>query len=170
MTDIKSVTVSKRKFMVFIIFFITLVIAIFGAWFYVKKYSKRYIKPSFESMSISGTVDIDNNKYGYSVMQFSEEYKVGLCGAPEANNIGVDLYFTNPEENNVLLKCLLLDESGNTIGESGVLNPGTYVKTINFNKIIEPGNYDLTVKVLGFEPETYYSKGIVHLKTHVQVN
>ncbi len=170
MTDSKSITVSRRKFIVFIVFFVTLVIMIFGTWFYVTKYSKKYIKPSFEPMSISGPVSLENNQYGYSVTQFSEEYKVGLCGAPEASTTSIDLYFTNPEDNNVLLKCLLLDDSGNTIGESGVLNPGTYVQTINFNNPMSSGYHELTVKVLGFEPETYFSRGIVHLITRVQIN
>lgn len=168
MKNLKSVTASKRKNIIISIIIITVLCGLLALWFYFNNYSKRYEKPKFESTYSEGKVDIDE-KYGYSEMQISDEYKVGVCGAPSANVNGVDLYFSNLEENDVLLKCLLIDSDGNTVGESGLIKPNCYIKTVNFNSPKPVGNYNLTIRVLGFEPETYYSRGVVSLKTNINI-
>lgn len=163
------ITLSKRKYVTIGIIFATILFTALGLGFYFNNYSKQYNKPSFEKEYSEGKVEIDDI-YGYSEMQFSNEYRVGACGSPYANSEGVDIYFSNPQGNNVLLKCLLIDNEGNTVGECGLINPNCYVKTIKFNKPKSPGSYEMTMKVLGFEPETYYSKGIVNLKTYITID
>lgn len=169
MKQIKSITLSKRKYITIGIIFTTLLFAAISLGFYFNNYSKQYNKPSFETEYTEGKVEIDDI-YGYSEMQFATEYRVGACGSPAADSEGVDVYFSNPQVNDVLLKCLLIDDENNTVGESGLINPGCYVKRIKFNKPMSPGTYEMTMKILGFEPETYYSKGIVNLKTYITIN
>ncbi len=164
----RSITMYKRTSTIVITIIVTLLFGIGATWFYLDSYSKRYIKPSFDTSYTEGKVEVDE-KYGYSEMQVAEEYKVGLCGEPRADSEGVDLYFSNPEGNNALLKCLLLDEDNNAVGESGLINPNSYIKTVKFNQTHPTGNYPLVIKVLGFEPETYYSKGVVNLKININI-
>ena len=133
-----------------------------------KDVAERNIGIALEEI-LEGKVEIDDI-YGYSEMQFATEYRVGACGSPAADLEGVDVYFSNPQGNDVLLKCLLIDNENNTVGESGLIKPGCYVKRIKFNNPKSPGTYEMTMKILGFEPETYYSKGIVNLKTYVIIN
>lgn len=169
MKNLKSITVLKRKNIILTVVGITLLCTLVALWFYFNNYSKRYNIPDFESSYTEGkVVDVDE-KYGYSEMQVASEYKVGICGTPFANTNGVNLYFANPEGNNVLLKCLLIDSDNNIVGESGLIKPNCYVKTVYFNEVKPIGNYDLTIKVLGFEPETYYSRGVINLKINIDI-
>ncbi len=169
MKKINSITLSRRKYITIVVIFITVLLTATGLLYYFNSYSKQYNKPSFETEYTEGKVEIDDT-YGYSEMQLSNEYRVGACGSPNADIDGVDVHFSNPEGNDVFLKCILIDSEGNTVGESGLIKPNSYVKRIKFNKQKAPGSYEMTMKILGFEPETYYSKGIVHLKTYVTIN
>ena len=110
MKELKSVTLLKRRNIIIISVIIVAICSLIAVWFYFNNYSKRYIKPPVEISAVEGKAEIDEI-YGYSEMKASEEFAVGVCGAPYANLDGVDLYFTNPEGNNVLLKCVLLDSS-----------------------------------------------------------
>ena len=77
-----------------------------------------------------------------------------------------DRYFTNPVENDVWMKLRILDSNEKIIAETGLIRPGEYVQSILFTTIPEDGN-SVKLKVMAYEPNTYYSAGCVILNTVV---
>lgn len=77
-----------------------------------------------------------------------------------------DVYLTNDEGNKVWLKLRILDEEDNILAETGLLKPNEYVKTVTFDKIPKSGA-NIKLKIMAYEPDTYYSAGAVTLNTTV---
>ena len=76
------------------------------------------------------------------------------------------MYLTNDEGNKVWLKLRILDEEDNILAETGLLKPNEYVKTVTFDKIPKSGA-NIKLKIMAYEPDTYYSAGAVTLNTTV---
>jgi hypothetical protein len=51
-----------------------------------------------------------------------------------------------------------LSEDGTVLGSTGILKPDQYVKTIKLSSVPEETE-TITLKILSYEPETYYSEG-----------
>ena len=49
------------------------------------------------------------------------------------------------------------------LGETGLLKPGQYVELVQLNDKATSG--DVTLQVMGYQPDTYYSAGSVGLAT-----
>lgn len=93
-------------------------------------------------------------------------YRVGVCGLVTAREDRAEVWLTNPEENTVWLKLRLLDSSGEILGETGLIRPGEYVQTLQLASV--PGdNEPVTLKIMAYQPETYYSEGVVALRTTI---
>ena len=78
----------------------------------------------------------------------------------------MDLYFTNDDGNGVWLKLRIFDGEGNIIAETGIIKPNEYVKTVTFDTVPEKGSA-VKLKIMAYEPDTYYSAGAVTLNTVV---
>ena len=61
----------------------------------------------------------------------------------------------------------MLDANGNTLGETGLIRPGEYVQSVVFETIPEVGD-SIGLKLMAYEPETYYSAGSATLNTTVK--
>ena len=85
-----------------------------------------------------------------------------LAKEPMYENGKVALYFTSPETNTVWMVAELCDANGNTIGKSGLLRPGEYVESITVYEDATVGEA-ITVRILSYEPDTYYSMGSVNV-------
>lgn len=161
---------NKKLFIVyFLVTAITIVSlgSVIGA---VKHYNSRnpkYSPPPFEKNVVSGTPDTENIK-GYSEMQAADAYSFGICGELTVKDGYTDVYLTSPKSNDVWLKVRILDEDGNILAESGLIKPGHYVKSVKLNSEISSA-INVTLKVMGYEPETYLSAGAVTLKTTLNV-
>ena len=93
-------------------------------------------------------------------------FKCSICGNVIASGGAADVYFTNSSEQEVWLKLRVLDEDGNIIGETGLIKPGEYVKSVSIDKDISDGS-TIKLKIMAYEPETYYSAGAVTLNTKI---
>ncbi len=125
-----------------------------------------FVPPPFEKAVVKGTPEIaDPNAVGYAELD-ARAYKVAICGKVVVNDGKADVYFTNPESNNVWLKLRVLNEAGQIIAETGIVMPGEYLKTITFTKVPSSGD-KVTIKIMGYEPHTYYSKGEATLNTFI---
>ena len=60
----------------------------------------------------------------------------------------------------------MLDSKGNILGQTGLISPGQYVKSVKFDVLPKDGD-EITLKLMGYEPETYYSTGEAPLGTTV---
>ena len=93
-------------------------------------------------------------------------FKCSICGNVIASGGVADVYFTNSSEQEIWLKLRVLDEDGNIIGETGLVKPGEYVKSVSIDKDISDGS-SIKLKIMAYEPETYYSAGAVTLNTKI---
>lgn len=124
-----------------------------------------FVPPPFDEAAQSGTPEVPEG-LGWSEINANDLYRVSVCGVVKVNDGKADIYFTNPEANNVWLKLRILDAEGNILGQTGLIKPGEYVQSIAFDKAPKAGD-SISMKVMGYEPETYYSAGAVSLNTVV---
>lgn len=93
-------------------------------------------------------------------------YKVGICGRFLPKGTTADVWLTNPESNTVWLKVRVLDEKGNTLGETGLVRPGEYVQSVELDTVPKTGT-PIVLKIMAYQPDTYYSEGAVSLNTTI---
>lgn len=128
--------------------------------------STAFVPPPFEVAAQTGTPDIPDS-LGYSEpYQAGMNYRFGVCGNVEVNGSKATVFFTNPEENTVWLKLRILDENNDLLGETGLLKPGEYVQYVTLSKKLEDGT-QIQLKIMGYEPDTYYSAGSATVTTTV---
>lgn len=89
-----------------------------------------------------------------------------VCGRVIIENGKADLYFTNDEGNKVWLKLRITGADDDILAETGLLKPEEYVKSVFFDTVPENGTA-IKLKIMAYEPETYYSAGSVSLNTTV---
>lgn len=118
-----------------------------------------FTPPPFDSAAKVGTPAVPDG-LGYSELD-CQVYRVSLCGKLGE---GGDIWLTNPESNEVWLKVRVLDENGIILGETGLVRPGEYVQTVKMTSVPKSGT-PVTLKIMAYEPETYYSAGAASLNT-----
>ena len=159
---------TKRQ--VFIIILATFAFAaVWAAVIFVavkKKDAGKFTPPPFEENAEPGAPEIDDERF--KMFDFAGVYSAGLIGEPEARNGIVDIYFTSAETNTVWLKCKILSEDGKLLAETGVLKPGTYVKSVTLQKEIK-SDTPIKYRVISYTPETYYSEGSVNIGTTLHI-
>ena len=62
------------------------------------------------------------------------------------------------------MKLRVLDETGTVLAETGLIRPGEYLQRVEFSQTPSPGE-KLQLKIMAYEPETYFSAGSVVLNT-----
>ena len=131
-----------------------------------KAEQKQFVPPSFDKAAITGEPTVPEN-LGYSILyREGMSFKVGICGKIILKNNSADIYFTNISGNNVWLKVRFYDQSGQIIGESGLIKPGEYLKSVSFDNTLS-STEGITLKVMSYEPETYRSVGAITLTPKV---
>lgn len=118
-----------------------------------------FTPPSLDSAAMVGIPTVPDG-LGYSELD-CQAYKVSLCGKLSESG---DIWLTNPESNEVWLKVRVLDANGNILGETGLVRPGEYVQTVKLTSVPKSGT-PVTLKIMAYEPETYYSAGAASLNT-----
>ncbi|MDO4340614.1 MAG: hypothetical protein Q4C91_21450 [Eubacteriales bacterium] len=127
-----------------------------------EKDSSAFTPPPFEENAEQGEPKVPQ-ELGYSLLD-AEEYQVSVCGAPVVQDGEAVLYLTNPSSNEVWLKVRILDEDGQLLGESGILKPGEYVKSVSLSAVPKEDTA-VQLKLMAYEPDTYYSAGAASLST-----
>lgn len=116
-----------------------------------------FTPPPFDKVAIVGAPDLADRE-DYKRMDIGEGFSVSMCGAPVFDGTGAELYLTSPASNEVWVRVKIYDQSGALIGESGLLRPGEYVRSVPLT-VAPDRDIPVTVKILSYEPETYYSLG-----------
>lgn len=129
-----------------------------------KPLQEPFVPPEFDPSAVAGTPSV------LEALDWREldahAFVVGICGQAVLNENSVDVWLTNPEDNMVWLKVRIQDGSGNVLGESGLICPGEYVQTVILQSVPSVGT-QITLKVMAYEPKTYYSAGTVSLSTEI---
>lgn len=123
-----------------------------------------FTPPPFESSAVVGSPTVPDN-LGWQELD-AKVYQVGICGRFLPKGTTADIWLTNPESNTVWLKVRVLDEKGNTLGETGLLRPGEYVQSVELDTIPKTGT-PIVLKIMAYQPDTYYSEGAVSLNTTI---
>lgn len=156
----KQVTVLAAVFAVAVIIMIVALLA--------PKEAERgeFVPPTFDASAVEGTPEVPEG-LGYSApFQEGMAYRFAVCGNVTMDGRQALVYFTNPAENETWTKLRIYDESGNVLGETGLIKPGEYVQYVELNKELASGT-PIKLKIMGYEPDTYLSAGSVVLNTQI---
>ena len=123
-----------------------------------------FTPPPFEENAVSGVPEVPENLGYSSPYKEGMAYRFSVCGNVTAEGENAVVYLTNPAENSVWLKLRVLDESGKMLGETGLIRPGEYVRCVKLSSV-PPAGAKITLKIMGYEPETYHSAGSATLST-----
>lgn len=122
-----------------------------------------FVPPEFDSAAVDGVPEVDES-LGWSALTIEDGYVVHVCGVLNANeDRTLPVWFASDADNQIWTKLRILDQDGNIIGETGLLKPGQYVESVQLNDVAASGN--VTLQVMGYEPDTYFSAGSVGLAT-----
>ena len=125
-----------------------------------------FVPPAFDASAVTGTPEVPEGM-GYSApFQEGMAYRFAVCGNVLVDGKQALVYFTNPAENDTWTKLRIYDESGNMLGETGLIKPGEYVQYVMLNQELAPGT-PIKLKIMGYEPDTYTSAGAVVLNTQI---
>lgn len=127
----------------------------------------QFVVPEMDLTAINGKPDNIPKEYMYQEAKVNNEYIVYLCAIPTVQDKELTIYFTSINTNKGLMKIKVLDSKNNVIGESGLINPDSYIKSITLNKDLKDQE-QITIKVMHYEKETYYSLGGIKLDVHVR--
>ena len=130
--------------------------------------SKEFVPPKFDSQASVGMPTVADNMGYREVYMDGMSFSSYVCGEVNIVNGKADIYFTNPEKNTLWMKLRIFDAAGNVIAETGLIKPNEYIKTVNFDKI-PSNNSTIIMKIMSYEPDTYYSGGAVTLSTVAKV-
>jgi len=165
-TNLKTGSLKKR-----VIIFISIIstLAFTAAALFALLYNAPYNPPPFEPKALQGTPQPPDDS-GYSIIDAAGNFTVGAAGNMQYDEDGsLQIYLTNPKENDVYIMCAITDAAGKTLYKSGLLRPGEYV--VSFDPIIKQkeafGEAEIAVKIYAFEPENYYSMGAITLKSSI---
>lgn len=125
---------------------------------------EEFTPPPFDSTAVVGTPAVPDG-LGWQELD-AKAYKAGICGQfiPKGNT--ADVWLTNTESNTVWLKVRVLDGNGNILGETGIIKPGEYVQSVTLDTAPKTGK-PIVLKIMAYQPDTYYSEGAVSLNTTI---
>ena len=126
--------------------------------------SKDFLKPEFEK-NVKEGIPALSKEDGFEEFEVAEDYIIYMTGETKLEDNKLLVYFTSKKTNNVYVKLRILKDE-KIVGETGLLKPGEYIKEVKLDKSLKKDD-KITLKVMGYEPETYYSAGSISLNTKV---
>lgn len=124
-----------------------------------------FVPPEFDPQAVSGT-PVDAGESWTEIYQDGMGFSAHVCGRIVIEDDSADIYFTNDQDNQVWMKLRVTDAEGNILGETGLIKPGEYVKSVVFHTVPDKGR-KISMKIMAYEPKTYYSAGAVTLNTEI---
>lgn len=154
----------KIHLVLFSIMLIFLIVLFFNKDNIVRK--AKFSAPALDVTAVVGEPDGIDKELTYQKMLIKEDYVVNLCATPKITKNVLTVYFTSSVKNNNLLKIRILDKNNVILGESGLIKPNSYIKDIQLNRNLED-NEQISIKVMSYEKENYYSGGSFKLNVSV---
>ena len=125
-----------------------------------------FVPPAFDSAAVIGTPEVPEGLGYSSPYQDGMAYRFSACGNVKLDGKKATVYLTSNAENKVYIKLRVLDADGNSLGETGLIKPGEYVKDVELSKVLAAGT-SIKLKIMSYEPETYMSMGSAVLNTKI---
>lgn len=127
-----------------------------------------FVPPEFDSDAIDGIPSVSEELGWREVYKQGMSFKASVCGEIIIQERTAKIYFTNHAENTLWLKVRIFNQNGEILGETGLIKPDQYVEDIIFDKLPED-NEKIILKLMSYQPETYYSGGSVTLNTVAKI-
>ena len=96
--------------------------------------------------------------WNYSKLTIQEGKSITLCATPVMKENALQLYLTSDADNDFWLRVRVLSQTKRVLGESGLLESGSYIKEIPLTKKIKAGK-KITLYLMMYEKDTYQSAG-----------
>ena len=132
-----------------------------------KQKRAEFSPPPFDSAAQKGTPTVPQNA-GYGEMD-AKLFTFSAAGELTVKDGKTDVWFTNSSKNTVWMKIRILDADGNILGESGLIRPNEYVQSVKLD-VVPKSTVNISLKVMAYEPDTYYSAGSAKLNTKLTVS
>ena len=158
----------KRIIIILLAFFSIIFFVLFALLFNKDNIVRRgkFVAPKMDATAVEGNPEGIDKQFTYQEMLIKEDYVVGLCATPKVERNILTIYFTSNINNKNLLKVRIFDKNGVILGESGLIKPNSYIKDIELNRYLED-NESISIKVMSYEKDTYYSNGSFKLNVFV---
>lgn len=128
----------------------------------------KFVAPPFDANALSGEPK-PAKEFGYDTVQAVDSFRFMLDSSLwQQEDSSVFVHFTNPEDTNIWMMVEIVDENNQSLYKSGMIKNGEYVEKLEPLTDLSDEPYNITILVYGFEPQTYYSMGIVKLSTVLQ--
>ena len=108
---------------------------------------------AFEKAAVSGMPTVPEELGWSEIYQDGMEFRAYICGNVIVKGDAADVYFTNSEKFDVWLKLRVLTADGILLGETGLIRPGEYVKSVSLTSEVEDGTA-IKLKIMAYEPDT----------------
>lgn len=123
-----------------------------------------FTPPGFDANACAGTPKVAE-ELGWEELDL-QTFKVSVCGVIIPSGNSADVWLTNHAGNDVWIKLRVFDVNGDILGETGLIKPGEYIRSVALSSVPSKGT-DIVLKIMAYEPHTYYSAGAVSLNTTV---
>ncbi len=156
----------KNKGMVILVVITILIIILTIIIAVMTSSKKEFKKPQFDKNAINILDTKIDGKLQYAEINVAEGYVVGICNnliLDEENNIKI--YFRSLEENNVFVKLRIYEKDENVLSETGLIKPGEQIENIKVENLKQ--SKEVIIKIMSYDPKTYYSKGTVSLNSKI---
>lgn len=121
-----------------------------------------FTPPAFDVAAVKGVPELENIP---DISEFDAgSYKFSVCAEPMLADKKLLVYLIDPNNSGVLLKLRVMDENGETVGESGLIRQGEYLPDVELERSVSKAK----IKVMAYEPSTYYSAGSVILEVNIR--
>ena len=125
-----------------------------------------FVPPQKQTGTVRGEPDTLTEEMRFVMLPVGGEFTVGLATNALLKEGRLYLYFTSHEENDVWLRITVSDEEGNLLGETGLIDPGTFLPDLALSAM--PKGEKLSIRVISYEVDTYYSRGTTKLNVSFQ--
>ena len=127
----------------------------------------QFTPPPFDAAVVRGKPEAPE-ELGWSEMQIRDGLTASVCGVLNEADGKVAVWLYNHADSDCWIKLRMLDSEGNILGETGLLKPGEYVQYLNLDTVPKK-NTTVVLKLMAYQPETYYSGGSLGLETTLVV-
>ena len=149
---------------------IIIIILLFGILCYLLfsyKNKLTFVVPAFDDNAVPISKKIENEYY--SELKVSEGFTIGVNSTVLVNSRKEALInLCSISDNTVYIKMRLLNSNGEIVAESGLIKPGEYIEKIELKKIFNEKD-KFTLKIMAYDPKTYYSMSAVKLSVSLKV-
>lgn len=132
-----------------------------------KQEAVKFVPPEFDKTAQTGVPDVPKNLGWSKLYREGMTYTAWICGNLYVKDSSCEVYFANDKSNDKWMKLRMMNEKGRILGETGIIRPGEYVRSIKLDKPLASGT-KIKLKIMGYEKDTYYSAGSVVLNTVIK--